>query len=167
MQKPDIIFWLLLPTDQYPPEPIHPTMAAFHHPPAGSAASLLFELSRFLTARADVGREAKGIQKIADFLVIIACVQTHPLWMLGGGLGALDHHTLEGWPRQFHIRAIGARHCQSHGHAMPFVQQAALHPASATERSSRLSAAAKRPLDWRRRSFTVASAHPMWVAIWL
>ena len=113
MQKPEIVFWLLLPTDQYPPEPIHPTMAAFHHPPAGSAASLLFKLSRFLTTRADVGREAKGSQEITDFLVIVSCVQTHPLRMLGAGLGALHHQTLEGWPRQFHIRAIGTRHRQS------------------------------------------------------
>jgi hypothetical protein len=64
MQKHDIVCGLLFPSDQYLPEPIHPTMAAFHHPAMGSAVSFLFELSRFLTPRADMGREAKSSRVI-------------------------------------------------------------------------------------------------------
>ena len=128
MQKPEVILRFLLPPDQYPAESIHPAMSTFHHPAAGSTNSLLFELPRFLTTRADMGRKAKFSQDIADFLIVVARIQTHPLRMLGRRRWALHHQARQRWLRQFHIVAIGPCHRHPQRNAVPFAQQATLNP---------------------------------------
>src|SRR5215207_5826524 len=131
MQKPDVVFWFLLPTDQNPTEPIHPTMGAFHHPTSGSDTRFPFEVSGFFTPRADMRRKAKSGQDIADFLIIITLVQTEPLRMLGGRLGTCSHQMLKRLTHHFHIMPICPIDRQPYRDPMPFGHHTALDPAFA------------------------------------
>ena len=131
MQKAKVVFGFLLPTDQNPAESVHPTVSAFNHPTSGSGASFPFERASFLAPRANMRREAKFNQDIPHFLVIVALVQADPLGMLGGGLGAFNHQTLDGLTHHFHIMPIGPLHRQPHRDAMAFGQQATFDAALA------------------------------------
>ena len=87
MQKPQVVAHFLVPADQHAPEAIHPTMRPLHDPPSCLEAGLLFERLGLFPPRADVGGEAKFGQQIPHLIIVIAFVQTHPLWGVWGGSG--------------------------------------------------------------------------------
>ena len=74
MQKAQIVAHFLVPADQYAPETIHPTLRAFHHPPPGFATGLLLECLGFFPARPDVRSEAKRVQELPDFVIVVAFI---------------------------------------------------------------------------------------------
>ena len=75
-----------------------------------------------------MGRKAELAQDVADFVVVIPFVQTHPLQVVLGRLWTLDDDALDRRTQQFHIVAIGALNRQTNGYPMPFREQAAFDP---------------------------------------
>src|SRR5262249_35070275 len=103
MQKPYVIAYLLVPADQHAPEAVHPTMGALDDPPPGFETDLVLECAGLLTPCLDMGCEPKLVEQGPYFIIIIAFVQTHPLWSLGGGIGPLHRDALDGLTGQLEI----------------------------------------------------------------
>src|SRR5512135_2663210 len=78
-----------------------------------------------------MGGKAELPQEVADLVVVIGLVQTHPLRVLLGRLGTLDDDTFQGRAAQFHIMAIGSLNRQANWDSMSLREQAAFHPALA------------------------------------
>ena len=76
MQKPQAVADFLVPTDQHTPEAIHPTMRAFHDPSSGFETRFFLQRLGFFPPRPDMGREAKLLQEVSDFVIVIALIQT-------------------------------------------------------------------------------------------
>src|SRR5678816_1466922 len=75
MQKAQIVARFLVPADQDASETIHPTMRAFHHPAPRFETGLLLEGLGFFPACPDVGSEAKLLQEVSNFVIVIAFIQ--------------------------------------------------------------------------------------------
>ena len=124
MQKGDIVFGLLVPTNQNAAKTIHPTMRTFNDPTSRTLGRILFELLGFFTPRPNMSREAKFCQKVANFLKIISFIKTHPLGVFGRRSWTFDGDAFNRFPYQFHIVSICTRDAQPDGYAMPFSEQA-------------------------------------------
>ena len=129
MQKGDVVGGRLVPTDQYPPEAVQPTVSAFHHPAAGFEASFLLDGLGLFAPAADVRREAELVQGAAHLTKVVALIQAHTLGGLRTGYGSRHWQTVHRGPHQLHVVAVGSVHCQSHRNTLSFGQQAALDPA--------------------------------------
>src|SRR5262249_25860624 len=92
-------------------------------------ARLLFDRLCFLATRPNMRGEPKLLQDIAHFLIIVAFVEAHALRLRHRWLRALDDHTVERGPHQFHVMPVGAIDHQPNGDAVPLRQQTALDPA--------------------------------------
>jgi hypothetical protein len=97
MQEGNVVLWLFIPTNKDPAKAIHPTMGAFHDPSSCPLACLLFDSLCLFASGANMGRKAKLFQDLAHRWVIVAFVQTHPLWLVWGGLRPLHHDTLDAY----------------------------------------------------------------------
>src|SRR5215510_11086743 len=129
MEESKIVLPLLVPANQDPAKAIQPTMRPFHDPPSGSDPCLAFERPRLFAACPDVGRKAKLPERVPHFGVVIAFVQTPPLWPCPGGPRARDDHAVHGVFDQFHVGPISPGHHQAHGYPMALGQQTALDAA--------------------------------------
>jgi hypothetical protein len=128
MQKPQIVPRFLVPADQQPPEPVHPTVRALYDPPSCPESGFLLQRLRFLTPGPDVGREPKLGEQVAHLIRVIAFVQAHPLGRRWGWLRPLDGHTFDGLPRHFEVMTIRPSHCEADGHAAAVGEDAPFGP---------------------------------------
>src|SRR6266498_2675763 len=96
MQERQIVAYFLIPTDQHPTETVHPTMCTLHDPTTRFVSRLLLDRLRLLAPRPDMGGEPELGQQVPHLVEVIALVQTHPLGLLSGWLGALDGDTHDG-----------------------------------------------------------------------
>lgn len=126
MQECDIVLGLLFPADEDAAKAVHPTVRAFDYPAPGAKARFAFDSLGFFAPRADMTREAELGHGIADFLVIVAFVQTQALRLLRRWLRPLHDYACKGIAYQFHVRAVGAGDDETDGHALACGQQAAL-----------------------------------------
>src|SRR2546428_8747248 len=126
MQKTQIVTHLLVPADQYPSEAIHPTMGAFDDPPSRLETCLVLERLRLFSSCPDVGGEAKLVQEVSDFVIVIALIQAQPLRRVGSRVWALCSDTLNGLARHLKVIAVRPVHCEADGHAMAVGEHAAL-----------------------------------------
>src|SRR5579885_152963 len=101
-------------------------MRPLHDPSTCFETGYSLDRLRFLPAWAHVRRKAKLFQNRIDLVIVITCIQAHPLRMLYRWLWPLDHQTLESLARQFHIMPVGPFHHQAKRDAMSLRQQAAL-----------------------------------------
>lgn len=106
-------------------------MRALDHPPSRFKARLTFDALGFLTSRPNMRRESKLFQDGADFLIIVALVQTHSLRTLLSWARSVHRQTIHGLFHQLHIMPIGPRNDQADRHAVSFGQQTAFDPAFA------------------------------------
>src|SRR5947209_3165226 len=134
MKKGQIILRLFVPTHEQTAKAIHPRMTAFHHPAPRFEARFSLDRFGFFSAWANMGRKAELVQDVADLIVVIPFVQTHPLRVFLCRLWTGDDDALDRWAEQFHIVAIGARNRQTNGHPLPFSEQAAFDPTLASIR---------------------------------
>ena len=87
MQKGDVVFGGLVPTDQDVPEAVQPTVGAFHHSASGFETSPSFDGLSLLASAADVGGEIELVQRATHLGEVVALVRAHPLGMFGAGAG--------------------------------------------------------------------------------
>src|SRR5215471_7868032 len=123
------MLWLFVPAYQDAPKTVHPRMRPLYHPAACLLARLLLDRLGFLAPRPNMRGEPKLLQDIAHFLIIVAFVEAHALRLRHRWLRALDDHTVERGPHQFHVMPVGAIDHQPNGDAVPLSQQTALDPA--------------------------------------
>ncbi len=140
MQKGQVVFWLLVPAHQDASKPVHPTVAALHHPTTRPLACLRLQLFGLLAPCLDMRCEAKLLQNLTHCIIIIAFVQTHPLWLFLCRFRPHSHQTFDGRSHQLHVMPVGAINRQSNWTAMAIREQAALDTklASVSWISSRL-----------------------------
>src|SRR5579859_6577934 len=108
MQKRQVVLGLLVPADQQSSEAVHPRMRPFHDPPTRFEACFSLDGFGLFPTRANMSGEPKFAQDLTHLLIVIARIQTHPLWLLLRRLGARDDDRLDGRTRQFHVMPIGA-----------------------------------------------------------
>src|SRR5262245_40618056 len=126
MQKAQIVAHFLVPPDQDAPEAIHPTVCAFYHPPPGFAPRLCLQRLGFFPPCPDVGGEAKLLQEVSHLVIIVAFIQAQPLRRVGGWIGPLHSHTLDGLPSHLEILAVRTVHREPERHAATVGEEAAL-----------------------------------------
>src|SRR5688572_5789782 len=126
MQKPQVVAHFLIPADQHAPEAIHPTMRAFHHPPPCFETGFLLECLGLFPAGSDVGGESELGQQLTHFVVVVAFVHGHALWLFRRRLRPRDGDTRDGLSGHLEVITIGALDCQADRHAPAFGQHAAL-----------------------------------------
>ena len=80
-------------------------MTPFHHPAPRFEAGFSLDGFGFFSSWANMGRKAELAQDVADFVVVIPFVQTHPLRVVLGRLWTLDDDALDRRTQQFHIVA--------------------------------------------------------------
>src|SRR2546423_3857086 len=128
MKQGQIILRLFVPTNEQAAKAQSPGMTPFHHPAPRFEAGFFIDGFGFLSSWANLGRKAELAQDVADFVVVLPFVQTHPLRVVLGRLWTLDDDALDRRTQQFHIVAIGALNRQTNGYPMPFREQAAFDP---------------------------------------
>jgi hypothetical protein len=126
MRTREIVAHFFVPADQQAPEAIHPTMRPLHDPPVGFESSLLLERLGLFPPRPDMGGEVTFGQQVPHLVIVIACVQTHPLWVIWGRLRPHDRDTLDGLPNRLEIMAIRPLHGEADRHATAVGEHAAL-----------------------------------------
>jgi hypothetical protein len=134
MKQGQIILRLFVPTNEQAAKAQSPGMTPFHHPAPRFEAGFSLDGFGFFSSWANMGRKAELAQDVADFVVVIPFVQTHPLRVVLGRLWTLDDDALDRRTQQFHIVAIGALNRQTNGYPMPFREQAAFDPTLAAIR---------------------------------
>jgi hypothetical protein len=72
-----------------------------------------------------MGREAKLMQDVAHLVIVVAFVQTQPLWLIVRRVGSLNDKALESGAHQFHVMPISAVQHQTNREAVAFGQQTA------------------------------------------
>ena len=142
------MFRFFVPAHQDAPKAVHPTMCAFHDPAPGLLARCVSDRLGFLATRPDMRCEPKLHQDVAHCLIVIGFVEAHALRLLGRGLRALDHKTLERRPHQFHVMPVRPFHCQPDRHAVPLGHQAALDAAFGAVRGIRTGFFPPRAAPW-------------------
>ena len=126
MKKGDAVVRGLVPAYQNAPETVEPTVRAFHHPAPGRVPGLPLDGLGLLPAAADVRGEAKLVQRAPHLVIVIApvsstgqaLVQAHPLGMLSAGFRPGYRQTVQSFPYQFHIMAVGPVHRQTQRHSL-------------------------------------------------
>src|SRR5262249_27257311 len=108
MQKAQIVAHLLVPTDQHAPKTIHPTIRALHHPSAGFETSFFLQCLGFFPTCSHMSRAAKLLQEVSHLVIVIALIQTQPLWRVRSRVGPLYRDLLDSLARHLAIIAIGA-----------------------------------------------------------
>ena len=73
-----------------------------------------------------MGGEAELFEDGIDLVIILACIQAHPLWSLCCGLWPLNDQAFDRCAGQFHIMPVGPFSHQANRHPVPLSQQAAL-----------------------------------------
>ena len=87
MKKGDVVVRGFVPSDQNAPEPVQPTVSAFHHPAPSLEAGFLLDGLRLFTPTADVGGEAELVQGAAHLGEVVAFIQAQTLGCSGVGAG--------------------------------------------------------------------------------
>jgi len=100
-------------------------MNAFHHPAARLEARFAFDGLGLFPSRAHMGCKAKFLSDSVPFIVVVPFVQTHPLWMCLGGLGAVDDDAFDGRAHQSHIMAVRSLNHRANRHSLSLRQHAA------------------------------------------
>src|SRR5262249_49921221 len=129
MEHCNIVLWFLVPPDEKSAEPIHPTVSTLHYPTTrlgARAASLRLHL---LATRADITRETKLLDKRTHFIIVIALVHTHTLWLLRCWLRPFDRNAGQCLFDHLHVVAVGAVHRDADGNTRSFDQDAPLDSA--------------------------------------
>ena len=137
MQKGDVVFGGLVPTDQDAPEAVQPAVGALHHPAPGFEPSLPLDGLCLLASTTNVSGEAELLQRAAHLVKVIApvsstgqaFVQAPALGLVRSGRRSGHGQTFHRGPYQLHVMTVGAVHRQTHRNALSFGQQAALDPA--------------------------------------
>ena len=124
MKKGDIVFGLLVPTNQNTAKAIHPAMRAFDDPATCALRGIPFELLGFFTSRSNVRGESKFHQEITNLLKIISFIQTHALRLFGRRRWTFDGNAFNSFPHQFHVISVCTGDTQPDWHAVSFGQEA-------------------------------------------
>jgi hypothetical protein len=128
MKTPQIVAHVLVPADQHAPEAIHPTMRPLHDPPPRPEPGVLLQRFGLFPPRSDVCGEPKFGEQAADLVIIIACVQAHPLGRGRGRCRPLDGDTLKSLPHPLEVMPMSPLHRKANGHAAARGEDAALGP---------------------------------------
>src|SRR5260370_19986101 len=127
MEQGQVILRLFVPPNEQAAKAVHPGMAAFHDPTACFEARLPLDGLGLFSAWANVGGQAECTQDVAHLIIVVALVQTHPLWMLFAWLRTLDHDAFDARAHQFHIVTISSFNRQDNADAKPLREQASSH----------------------------------------
>src|SRR6266700_3351331 len=95
MKQGQIILRLFVPTNEQAAKAIHPGMTPLHHPAPRFAAGYSLDGFGFFSSWTNMGRKAELAQDVADFVVVIPFVQTHPLQVVLARLWTLDDDSLD------------------------------------------------------------------------
>src|SRR5258707_7660735 len=125
MEKRQIVLRFFLPANEQTAKAIQPGMNSFHHPAASFEARFAFDGLGLFPSRAHMGCKAKFLQNGVHLIVVVPFVQTHPLWMCLGGLGAVDDDAFDGRAHQSHIMAVRSLNHRANRHSMSLRQHAA------------------------------------------
>src|SRR5690242_4873152 len=98
-------------------------MGSLHDPTTGFIPGFFLDRLRLFTPRSDVGGEAEGLEQGADFLIIVAFVLAHPLWLIRGRLRPLDRNALYRLFCHLEVHAVGAIHREADRNARSFGQE--------------------------------------------
>src|SRR5262249_59636882 len=126
MEKGQVVLGLLLPTNQDPPKSVHPAMVPLAHPPPRSIPRLAGQRLGLFPPRPHMRRETKLLDQLPRILVVIALIQTQPLWLLGRGLRPLDRNAPERGLDELLVVAVGAPPAPAPPAAAGFAQPAGL-----------------------------------------
>jgi hypothetical protein len=107
-------FGFLFPTNADAAKPVQPTRAALHDPTAGFLARFARYLLHRFTPRANRSAEAKFLQEVASFILIVSLVQTQALRLLLGRFRTRHPQTVAGGTHPFPSRSVGTGSRQPH-----------------------------------------------------
>lgn len=127
MKKAKIILRFLLPSYQYTPVTIHPTVRPLGHPATSLEANLTFDRLGFFTPRANMGGISKRFYQGSYLTRIIRLIQTHALRFLRRRLRANHRNTLQRCLHHFAIMPIRSGNHQANWHTVGFRQQTTLN----------------------------------------
>jgi len=127
MKKAKIILRFLLPSYQYAPETIHPTVRPLGHPATGLEANLTPDRLGFFTPRANMSGICKLFHQGSYLTRIIRLIQTHPLRFLRRRLRANHWNTLQRCFDHFAVMSIRPGDRQANRHTVGFRQQTVLN----------------------------------------
>ena len=128
MQHCNVSICSFLPSYQYPPKSVHPTVGAFHHPSSRFKPSFFFDGLGFFAPGADVCCETKHPHQLPRFIVVVALVHTHTLLLSLGRLRAFDRDALDRLLNQLEVVSIGAVDREADRDALGFGEQTSLRP---------------------------------------
>src|SRR5258705_10924097 len=106
MEKRQVVLWLLVPANEQTAETIHPGVRPLHDPPACFEAGHLFDCFGLFPTRAHMSGEAKLLQNFIYLIIVIAGIKTHSSLAFCRWLWPLNHYTLDGRARQFHVMPV-------------------------------------------------------------
>ena len=127
MKKAKIILRFLLPSYQYAPETIHPTVRPLGHPTTGLEANLTLDRLGFFTRRANMSGISKLFHQGSYLTRIIRLIQTHALWFLRRRLRANHGNTLQRGFNHFAVVPVRPGNRQTNRDTVRFRQQTALN----------------------------------------
>jgi hypothetical protein len=122
MEKPQVVLGLLVPANQQTSKPIHPGMRPLNDPPARFEASDVLDRFGLFSTRTHMRRKIKLFQDSIHLVIVVACIQAHPLGSLLVWLGSLDDQAFDRWAGQFHVMSIGTLNHQANRDAMSLSQ---------------------------------------------
>lgn len=125
MQHRQIVFTTLLPTNQYPPETIQPTVRSLHHPTPSAKSRLLPQRLRLFPTRSDMQRVMKFMGDCRHFVTDITGVQTQMLPMISPHLRSFDRYAPQCRFHQSAVMPIRSRHFNAKRNPVTVGQQAA------------------------------------------
>lgn len=102
-------------------------MGAFHHPSARFLSGFAFKFAGLFPAASDVRGEAEFRGEVAYLLIVVASVETEPLWRVGGGFGTVDDDALQRGAGELHVGSVRAVNLDADGNSRRFSQEASFH----------------------------------------
>ena len=123
MKKAKIILRFLLPSYQYTPETIHPTVSSLGDPATGFEANLMLDRLGFFTTRANMSGISKLFHQSSYLTGIISLIQTYALRLLLRRLRARHRDTLKRSLNHFAVMSIRPGNRQADRYTIGFSQQ--------------------------------------------
>ena len=137
MNDGSIVFRFLLPADENPSEPIHPTVRSLHHPAPRSMAGASASYRRLFPARGDVSDHSQRSHQFTHLFEVVPFVQTQVLRSVQRRSWFFHGNAFDRLSHQLEVVDVRSRHGQSHWNAVGFDQQAAFRAAFGSIRGIR------------------------------
>ena len=129
MKHGDVRIGSLLPSNQYPPKAIHPTVRPLHDPATGLVPRPFLDRLGLFSTGTNVRREPKLVDQLSGLGVVVPFVHGHVLGIGFGRLRTLDRDALNRGLDQLEVVPIGAVDREAERDTCPIRKQASLRPA--------------------------------------